>query len=626
MNSLSCAVGSDAPGRTALAAKMLKETLGAQAMQKPLGDGAVALSRTGDALLGQAQDGDVSLILLGTIFAEAEAWSGDTSPIEDPDATARWMIARYRRMGLKFLDGVIGQFAAVLHDGSARRWLFAADPFGGRSLFVSEQSNALVVSSKLDLAAAMLGDALELDRSEEDFFLVHGFYPGGGTPFRGVRSLAAGEMLEFAGGNLRRHGIAQPDWGEADPAVSAARLIDPAEASRELETLFLDATRSVLPRRKQVIGILLGGFDSALVAAAIARLGYPVVTYSFHYAEGSYNQPHTDTLAAYLGCEHRWIDIDLAMIEEGLENFPHLFSQPTNWPNYVIQTLRVMERMREEGIAYCYSGDGCDAAFLGYPGTYARARLIGRLPRLPTWLHRPLLALAARPTLERSFGHPWRVALGLLRGMGRPAYARDYLSFRIMDETSLKQLRPGSLAPQLEAKVEALSKPHAALSGVRRTYLGKAAVSPNRSKMIASADATGIPILAPYMHPALKRFALALPVELLRPESGGPATGKSVLSDMAVQSGLLPYEIVHQPKMAAVDAPVDQWYAGPLRERMMAFYEDLPFAANRRYLARLLDVKWAEGQFKRRIMTDKVISHAASLLGTYARFASLARR
>jgi hypothetical protein len=285
-----------------------------------------------------------------------------------------------------------------------------------------------------------------------------------------------------------------------------------------------------------------------------------------------------------------------------------------------------MERMRADGIAYCYSGDGCDAAFLGYPGTYARARLIGRLPRLPRWLHRPLLALASLPIIERSFGHPWRVALGLLRGMGRPAYARDYLSFRIMDEATLRQLRPGSLAPRLESTIDALSKPHAALPGVRRTYLGKAAVSPNRSKMIASADATGIPILAPYMHPALKRFALALPIEMLRPEKGGPATGKSVLADMAVQSGLLPYEIVHQPKMAAVDAPVDEWYAGPLRERMMRFYEDLPFEADRGYLNRLLDLKWAEGQFKQRIMTDKVISHAASLLATYAGFASLARR
>lgn len=626
MNSISCATGADAPARTTLAAEMLKETLGVQAVRTPLADGVLALSKTGDALLGQARDGDVSLSFLGAVFAEAEAWSGQTNPIEDPDATARWMIERYRGTGLKFLDGVVGQFAVVLHDGGPGRWLFAADPFGGRSLFVSGQEGALVASTKLDLAAAMLGDELELDRSEEDFFLVHGFYPNGGTPFRGIRSLAPGEMLELEGGVLRGHAIAQPDWGELDPGARAAGLTDPAEASRELEALFLAATRSMLPRRKQTIGVLLGGFDSALVAAVIARLGYPVVTYSFRYADGSYNQPHTDTLAAHLNCEHRWVDIDMAMIEQGLEAFPHLFSQPTNWPNYVIQTLRVMERMRQDGIAYCYSGDGCDAAFLGYPGTYARARLIGRLPRLPRWLHGPLLALAARPALERSFGHPWRVALGLLRGMGRPAYARDYLSFRIMDETSLKQLRPSRAAPRLESRIEALSKPHAALSGVRRTYLGKAAVSPNRSKMIASADATGIPILAPYLHPALKRFALALPVELLRPESGGPTTGKSVLSDMAVRSGLLPYEIVHQPKMAAVDAPIDEWYAGPLRDRMMSFYADLPFAANRRYLARLLDLKWAEGQFKRRIMTDKVISHAASLLGTYARFASIVRR
>ena len=626
MNSLSIAIGPQAAESVASAARSLAENLGATATCDTLANGAVAVSTTGTALQGQAQIGACSLWFMGTVFPSTPGWTAAESPLEDPALTAQWLLARYAEHGTGFLDGVLGQFAVVVRDDLTDRWLFAADPFGGRSLFISGDGDRFVASTKLDLAAAMLGDRLELDRTDEDFFLVHGFYPDGGTPFRAVRALAAGEIAVLQGGALQRLTIAQPDWGKHDPATRAAALTDPVQAARELEALFLSAMQDQLPRRKQTVGVLLGGFDSALVAAAIARLGHEVVTYSFRYADASYNQPHTDTLAQHIGCRHRWIDIDRDMIEQGLAQFPHLFSQPTNWPNYVIQTLRVMQVMQADGIAYCYSGDGCDAAFLGYPGTYARAKLIGTLPRLPRWLHRPLLALAANSLLERRLGHPWRVALGLLRGMGRNGYARDYLSFRIMDEATLAQLKPGHAAPDLEQRIEALSKPHEALPSVRRTYLGKACVSPNRSKMIASADLTGIPILAPYMHPMLKRFALALPVALLRPDSGGPATGKSVLADMAIHSDLLPAAIVNQPKLAAVDAPVDDWYAGPLRARMMDFYTDLPFAANRSYLARLLDLKWAEGQFKRRVMTDKVISHAASLLATYARFASLARR
>lgn len=626
MNSLTIALGPHSAAAADRVSQTIAQHHGATAQTTMLHGGKLVSARAGDVLLHCAQDGDMRLWLLGTLFGDTPGWTSDLSPLDDGAPAARWLLERYRAAGRTFLDGVIGQYVVIVSDPAEDLLLAAVDPFGGRGLFALEADGMTGFSTRLDLAGALCGDALAVDREWEDFFLIHGFHPHGRTVYRGVRALAAAELLELRGGEWTCHTVAQPDWSERDPAQVAASLSSEGAAAAELEAMFLNALASQLPRRKQAVGVLLGGFDSALVAATIARLGYPVVTYSFRYAGAGYNQPHTDTLADHIGCDHRWIDIDKAMIEQGLEQFAHLFNQPTNWPNYVIQTLRVVERMRADGISFCYSGDGCDAAFLGYPGTYARARLIGRLPSLPRPLHRLLLGLAARPALERLLGHPWRVALGLLRAMGRPTFARDYLSFRIFDEVSLRQLKPGEPVQSPEAEIATLSRPHAGLSGVRRTYLGKAAVSPNRSKMIASADATGVPILAPYMHPALKRFALALPLDLLRPEDGGPATGKAVLGAMAIRSGLLPASIVNQPKMAAVDAPVDEWYAGPLRQQMMVFLGDLPFAADRGYLSRLLDLKVAERQFKARVMTDKVISHAPSLLATYARFAALAKR
>ena len=94
---------------------------------------------------------------------------------------------------------------------------------------------------------------------------------------------------------------------------------------------------------------------------------------------------------------------------------------------------------------------------------------------------------------------------------------------------------------------------------------------------------------------------------------------------MAEEKELLPSAVIYQKKMAAVDAPIDRWYAGPMREFMLKQFEALPFRANRKYLESLLASHFAEQLFQKYFLTDKVIKHAPSLLVTYARFCALSK-
>jgi asparagine synthetase B (glutamine-hydrolysing) len=583
----------------------------------------------GGAVAGRAVQGEVELAYIGAVTLPLSGWTSPDNPIDDPDATARFLLERYLSSGKASFSAIQGQFALAVVDRRAGLTLLATDPTGGRSWFVFEDSGELAFSSNLYCLAKSLGPRLRVDRSLEDFFLVYGFHPFGRTPFAGIRALPAGTVLEWREGRSQTERTAAgtdpwlEDAGPAAPLRTEADVVDALYAAMQRATLEL------LPARPQRLGVLLGGFDSALVAAFIKRLGFEVETYSFHYADPAFNQPHTDTLARHLGIRHHWVEIDRAMVEEGIRNFATYFNQPTNWPNYVIQTAQACAAMRAAGIRHCYSGDGCDSIFLGYPGTYRRARLFHALPRLPAWAAGPLASMAARPFLERTLGHPYRVALSLLRGLGRPMPARGYLSFRIFDEVSLRQLRRDA-APVAEKGLEELalqlSAPHAGLPPLRLAYLGKAAVSPNRNKMVGSSDASGVTVLAPYLHAGLKSFATRLPEELMRPRgrAGASAEGKYILMRMAVDKGLLPPAIVTQKKMAAVDAPIDDWYAGPMRDMLLAQLRDLPFEYDVGYVSRLLDLKASEKLFKRYVMVDKVISHAPSLLATYAAFAGLA--
>jgi hypothetical protein len=147
-------------------------------------------------------------------------------------------------------------------------------------------------------------------------------------------------------------------------------------------------------------------------------------------------------------------------------------------------------------------------------------------------------------------------------------------------------------------------------------------VSPNKNKLVGSSDQSGIAILSPYLHPGLKAFASSLPEKLCRPDESTPSnvTGKFVLMKMAQRKKLLPEKVIYQAKVAGVDGPIDGWYEKELNSDVYELLEGLPFEADRKYLRHLARITAAESIFKNKVMVDKVISHALSLLITYARF------
>lgn len=567
------------------------------------------------SLIGTARANGLRLVLLGSILRPLEGFEGN--PLDDPSAVAAHLLARYSRDPHSFLLGVHGQYAVCVIEND--NVLLAVDRDGMRTWFYDNSDREFSFSSNLRLLAESCND-IEIDRAYEDFLLLHGYYPRATTTYAHLVPMTPGTMLSQTSGDLT---VVYLPSVPVKPRPS----IDPTDEAAVIDALY-DAIMSALEAQTSSAsraGVLLGGFDSALVAACLMKLGKDVETYSFSYADESYNQPFADELAAHLGIEHHWVEFGPEDIAQGLKHFTDVFNRPTNWPNYVIQTAELCHQMKQDGISQCFSGDGCDSVFLGYPGTFRRARVIGALDHLPRWLSARLLSLLGRPSLEQAFGHPYRVILGVLRSIQRPEPSRTYASFRILDEISLQQLRRDD-APRQAASIETLvaevSSPHADLPRYRLAYQGKSAVSPNKNKMIGSADLSGISIWSPYMHPIVAGVAKSLPEALMRPSrrTESQVTGKYVLQRMASVKGLLPDEIIYQPKVAAVDAPIDDWYADQLRPTITELWSHLPFDVNNEYAATLIEPKWSERLFREHVMIDKVISHAASLLATYGAF------
>lgn len=573
-------------------------------------------------VLGCVKLDHLSLLYLGTLQKPLPDWRGG-SPLDTPNHTAQYLLLRYQKYGLKFLDNIFGQYSVVICDRKENKLIIGCDPSGASTLYFTEIDRSLVFSSNLYCFVSALKERITLDRSYEDFFLIYGFMPWNKTFFKDVQCLS-GSILEWHNGNLKINSINRSDpWQHRFPAIDVDQTNED-EAIELMYEAFMQATKDQLGST-QSAAVLLGGFDSALVASALSRLGKKVETFSFFYDDSQFNQAHTDTLADYLNIKHNWIPITKEIIRDGLQSYSLKFNKPTNWPNYVIQTEYLCSEIRKAGFLHCYTGDGCDGVFLGYPRTHTMAKFYQSSIRIPQLILKLMLYIAQWSVFEYALGRPYRIALNILRNLGRAMPMRGYLNFRVFDEISLNHLRT-DLAPEQELSVEEilreLTKKLCELTPDRLAYHGKAAASANKSKMLGSSHSVGITITSPYLHPGLDALAKQLPDQLCRPnkDTVTAVTGKYILMKMAEKKKLLPKEIIHQRKISAVEAPIDDWYFGPLKNYVMEVVQGLPFDYNELYIRNLLRPKLAEKYYKSFISSDHLTTHGISLLATYASF------
>lgn len=536
--------------------------------------------------------------------------SGIRSGARPIAAIANDCMEQIAKFGFSALSLPQGSYIGFFRCGSDRQWHVLGDPGGNRSPYFSTEGGELRVASSARVCA-LLAPRPALDRRYERFFLSYGFHPFGTTAFSTTDALSATDKLSWPGGETSSKPISSKP--EAKPQDGIA---DPINA---LYTTLSQCLDEQLNADKDV-AVLLGGFDSALVASMLQRAGKRVTTYSFRYGDRLFNQPHVETLSKYLGTRHVWVDIDASVIDHYLTSYGYQFLRPTNWVNYVAQTAHVAEHIRADGIRIAYSGDGCDGLFLGYPGAFQRTRLFAALPHLPQWLTAAAVGAASSATLDKRLGHPYRVAMNMLRATGRPMPYRGFLTFRILDDVSIEALAH-STVPDCDLDAVGLSLAQAADTNdiERLGYLAKGLISPNAIKLSACLDIHGLPVFSPYMHPALRSTVSSMPSKLLRDRNTFSLKdlGKSLLIAMARRHGLLPDTIIYQPKLAAVDSPIDSWFRGELQSSCRSAISNLPFEVNSDYVDWLFRDKLSERLYKKHLGSTRVISDAISLLATY---------
>jgi asparagine synthase (glutamine-hydrolysing) len=566
--------------------------------------GKVRLGRagTGPVVAASAAGGRSAAVLGSAVHAGGER-------------LAREVLASFARDPLSILDGRPDDLVAIVADEDAGTLTVGAGA-GNHRVFVADLEDGILVATQINPLSRALGANLALDRSFEDFLLGFGFVPDGRTVYASIRVLAAGEVCTFPAGESRR----------VEPAPVEAESVDVSDmhaVTRALHDTFVAALEAQAGTRRRH-AVLLGGFDSALVAAGLRRLGHEVDCYTFGFGDTRYEQRNVELLTKTIGARHAWLRFSPEVVGELLSRFDEVINQPGAQPHYQLHTVHASSVIARDGHTGIFTGDGCDAAFLGYPTVNRRARALARLSAVPKPVLRGATRVLGTPMVERRLGHVARFTRSIVSSLMLAEPARSHLPTQYLDAIALARLRAEPSPPQaepIEVTRARLAAPVADLDPTRRAFHGHALIGQSKAKVEGAVATSGLAQYSPFLHPTMKGLAGRLPVEALRPRgSAAGGAGKAVLVAMAREYELVPEPVITMPKQSPSDSPIDEWYRGPLRPLVDELLSGLPFAVNRAYVEQILAPKRAEELFRRRVSLTHHAFQAIGLLCSYAAF------
>ena len=517
--------------------------------------------QTGDQPVAN-EAGDIVCVLNGEIYNYRELRSelGAAGHVFRGQGDVEVVPHLYEEHGDAFLDRLRGMFALALWDERRRRLLVARDRFGIKPLYLAEVDGALAFASEIAPLVA-LDAGTELDPQAIADYLAFGYVPGEATGLATVRRLLPGHALVWEDGRTHRF-----EWWRPETSRDAATL---EETLREAVRMHL---RSDVP----LAVLLSGGLDSSLVAAlAASELDEPLNTFTVGFADAELDErSHARAVAQAIGSNHEELVVE-ARVAEDLPQIATRLEQPLADPAAI--PLWYLSRAVAGEVKVALAGDGGDEAFGGY-SRYAwdskAARLGGLLPA------RVLArALAWLPRGSGRKNVPRRVSK-LLRHADLPEAERYFAWFSILsDETRLALEPPERIFERLFAEAPP------SLSGLGRLQFVDLR-SMLTDNLMLKADKLSMAHSLELRVPLLDHVVVEAGLGLADRDKVRGVRTKTAIRRLVAER--LPRAISRRPKQG-LDAPVDRWLRGELRDLAGDAIGDLDGLLDARACGRLLD-------------------------------------
>src|SRR5580698_352504 len=155
----------------------------------------------------------------------------------------------YLELGAAFVERLVGAFAIGLWSARDGVLLLARDRAGERPLHVIVSEHGALFASELAALAAGASEPLAEDTDALRGYLSAGFFPAPHDPFRGVRRVAPGELLEISKQGIRSRRY----WSWQVGASTAASKTAAAHSSYKDQNDEFDAVlRRAVGRQSEV--------------------------------------------------------------------------------------------------------------------------------------------------------------------------------------------------------------------------------------------------------------------------------------------------------------------------------------------------------------------------------------
>lgn len=495
----------------------------------------------------------------------APAWRGHSDTEVLLAAIAAWgvetALARCR-----------GMLALALWDRAARQLVLARDAAGEKPLHVARAGGLILFGSELKAIRAHPEAPGAVDRDAVAEALRLGYIPAPHSLWRDVRKLMPGEIvtIDAAAPERWQHGRFRDPLAEMRAARQARFEGTPEAAVDALEQRLSAAVAGQMVADVPLGAFLSGGVDSATVVALMQRhSARPVQCFTIGFDDMPSEVDDARAMAAHLGAEHHAEVLTGQAARDLLLRTPEVYDEPFADPSQ-LPTLLVSAFARRH-VTVSLSGDGADELFGGYGRHASVARawqgpLAGparRLAGLGPWLaERAALGPAAALGLDRLAGRPAaarRLRLGTRIATAAAAHPAEAYDRRVGLLDDPARLVPGA-RPLPDPRLAAIAAETgwSPLEAVGALDVCRYLPDDILVKVDRAAMACGLETRAPFLDPAVMRFAFSLPDGLR--QLGGARKGilKAVLARHAPRA-------LWDRKKRGFGIPVAAWLGGPFR-------------------------------------------------------------
>jgi asparagine synthase (glutamine-hydrolysing) len=518
------------------------------------------------------QENDLAIVGVADIYNLAELAARHRVSQNNVGAI---LTACYRSDAREGLLQIRGNFAVIIVDAKAQRFIAATDRIGIRSLYWRKEGNRYYLSSRLS-SIRRVCPSLEVDGNAIYAYTRHSMIPSPHTIYKNVEKLEPGFLLNAGtkGHELVRYWdiSATPKLAESEPVIASKvhQSIDGA----------VSLMKNGIAAENELGCFLSGGTDSSSICGLLSkRVRQPVAAYSIGFPENGYDEMFYARVAAKaFGLAHHEYYLQPDDVLQALPQIVTVYDEPFGNAS-AIPAYYCVNSAAHDGVRYILAGDGGDEIFGGNE-RYGFQQLFRNYFNVPKALRSFVLEPLLLNRLER-------LPIGIFSKAG--SYIRRALmpdleriqSFRYVTDSEM--FSPAFLASCQDETVDGVSARHFnclvdAAPLDRHLYLDmKLTVTDNDlRKVTRMCDLAQVRVRYPLLdHPVIE-LGFRIPAGLkLKGASGLRHIFKQAFRD------LLPKEILAKQKHG-FGLPVSQWLRG--NARIKKFAHDLLF--DQRHLQR----------------------------------------